>query len=216
MAEINEVQEKPEGEVPAEEIRRLKAVTFANRDLKNKKYRFADKSTGVGIVGGSAVRSGNAESKSDNIKSSERRVKLPKRNTSYENRPAGNPDYTDNSAKHSEEIYRKAAYIKEMLAQEEYPSTYYDEYYREDNAEQAQTEYYSGQEKERIKSEKHTAKNKAEFTEYEGLSPEIADRMKKAAFIRAKLLREKNKKSGIGVSGNADNSGIVADIEKAR
>ena len=184
MAEIFDRQDKSEGEIPAEENRRRKAITFANRNMKNKKYRFADKNVSVGIVGGNEVNTAVSEEKpnpADSVNTAEHRVKSSKRTYSRDERTA---DISDNSRKYESETYRKAAYIKEMIEQENNSSGYYDNYYsdeydKENTYTKTETERRIADAEKSKKAERLTDSERSAISERRTISPEVAERMKK-------------------------------------
>ena len=193
MAEIFDRQDKSEGEIPAEENRRRKAITFANRNMKNKKYRFADRNVSVGIVGGNSADMVRNEDTAGNAISAEHKVKSPKRTYSRDERTA---DISDNSRKYESETYRKAAYIREMIEQENNSSGYYDNYYsdeydKENTYTKTETERRIADAEKSKKAERLTDSERSAISERRTISPEVAERMKKAAFIKAKLAQEK-------------------------
>ena len=201
MAEINERQDKPEGEIPADEIRRRKAVMFANRGLKNKRYRFSKRSRDTGFI---AAAPGIRHEEKAPDEEPQHRVKAPRKDRKK---------HTDNSSVRDEKLRRRAAYIKEMISQENVVADHTGEY---DSYAAASVENITKNEAERRKDE---TENSAEHgghhnevrrgnDEHRVISPETAERMKKAAYIKSQLERKLTEDREISSYSDDDSSDI--------
>ncbi|MCR5166209.1 MAG: hypothetical protein K6C13_03180, partial [Oscillospiraceae bacterium] len=185
MAEINERQDKPEGEIPADEIRRRKAVMFANRSLKNKRFRFSKRSRDTGFITAAASSGIRHEEKALDGEP-QHRVKAPRKDREK---------HTENSSVRDEKLRRRAAYIKEMISQEKNIANHTEEYVS-DAASSGET--LTKNETERRKDEtensaehgSHRIEDRNGNAEHRVISPEIAERMKKAAYIKLQLERK--------------------------